>query len=164
MRALQEIAVTALGDQRNARGTVQWEPVIRSEAQAAELNARARGNSRGGRIRAATGLRGDLAIKGLVQHESGILIIDGRCTFPDGQTAQLKSTKVLLAEHEKQKRDKHQAACAVKHMSFLPAIWTTCGAKGDAFMELVNLLSERLAERWQRSKGRCKAWINARLV
>ena len=95
---------------------------------------------------------------------SGILIIDGRCTFPDGQTAQTKPLKVLLAEQEKEKRDKHQAVCSVKGMTFLPAVWTTCGAKGDSFIKLVDMLSERLSERWNRSKGSCKAWINARLA
>ena len=49
-------------------------------------------------------------------------------------------------------------------MAFLPAVWTTCGAKGDSFIKLVDKLSEKLAERWNRPKGRCKAWINARLA
>ena len=49
-------------------------------------------------------------------------------------------------------------------MTFLPAVWTTCGAKGDSFIKLVDMLSERLSERRNRSKGRCKAWINARLA
>ena len=166
LRVLQEIALTALGDPRNIKETVRWEPVVRSEAEAAALNvARAQaGAEQGGRHRAAKALKGDLAIKGLVQHGNGLLIIDGRCTFPDGQTAQNKATKTLLADQEKEKRDKHQAACAIKHMSFLPAVWTTCGAKGDAFIKLVDLLSERLAERWDRAKGRCKAWINGRLA
>ena len=169
LRALQEIALTALGDQRNTRGTVKWEPVIRSDAEAAALNARAGGDSEAqeaGRLRTATALRGDLAIRGLAQQETGILIIDGRCTFPDGQTAVLKfpNPKSLLKEQEREKNDKHLAACVFKHMAFMPVVWTTCGAKGDSFMKLVDLLSVRLAERWDRPKGRCKAWINARLA
>ena len=49
-------------------------------------------------------------------------------------------------------------------MSFAPVVWTTCGAKGNAFMTLVDLLSAKLSERWGRGKGRCKAWINARMA
>ena len=49
-------------------------------------------------------------------------------------------------------------------MTLLPAVWTFCGAKGNAFIKLVDMLSISLAERWGRGKGRCKAWINARLA
>lgn len=165
LRALQEIVQTALGDPYNTRGTVKWSPVVRSKVEADALNARARDNNpQGDRIRLATELKGDLAIKGLIQLGAGILIIDGRCFFPDGQSAQQKTAEELLAHHENEKRDKYQAACAVKHLSFIPAVWTTCGAKGNAFIKLVSLLSERLAERWGRPKGRCKAWINGRLA
>jgi hypothetical protein len=126
-----------LGDPRNQRGTVRWEPIIRSEAEADAINE-AQGEGK------ATGLKGDLEIRGLIQHETGILIVDGRCTFPDGRTAVIdkKRAKALLAEQEHEKRKKHQAACQLKHMKFLPAVWTTCGAKGTSFMRLVDMLSE----------------------
>jgi hypothetical protein len=164
LRTLQDIALITLGDPRNQKGFVKWEPVIRTAEEAARINAATRARSNGAPIREVNGLKGDLALKGLVQYESGVLVIDGRCTFPDAMTNRTKETKGLLAEQEKEKRVKHQAACSIKQMSFLPAVWTTCGAKGDAFIKLVDMLSERLSERWHRSKGRCKAWINARLA
>ena len=70
------------------------------------------------------------------------MVIDGRCTFPDAMTNRTKETKVLLAEQEKEKRVKDQAACSMKQMLFLPAVWTTCWAKGDAFIKIVDMLAE----------------------
>jgi len=159
INTIQEIALTVLGDTHNKKGWVKREPIIRTEAEAAALNA-----NLGPGIRRATALKGDLSIKKIVQQGSGILIIDGRCTYPDGQKARTKPVQLLLEEQEREKRGKHQAACSVKHMAFLPVVWTTCGAKGNSFMKLVNMLSERLSEKWNRPKGRCKAWINARLA
>ena len=159
METLQDVSLTVLGDPHNKKGWVKREPVIRTQAEADALNASLPEGRRN-----AKGLKGDLSLKKVVAQGSGILVIDGRCTFPDGQTNQTKPIKVLIDEQEREKRKKHQAACAVKHMTFLPAVWTTCGAKGNSFIKLVDMLSERLSERWGRPKGRCKAWINARLA
>ena len=156
---VKEIALIALGDPHNQKGWAKTEPWIRTEAEAAALNANLPPGTR-----PAKALRGDLALKKIITQGSGVLMLDGRCTYPDGQTARTKLTKVLLDDQEKEKRTKHQAACAVKHMTFLPLVWTTCGAKGNGFMKLVNILSKRLADRWRKPKGRCKAWINARLA
>ena len=103
LRTAQKVAQTVTGDTNNSRQTVVWRPVIQSRQEAEAINAQLPPdhppNSR------AKALEGDLAMKHITPLGSGIIMIDGRCTHPEGPTAEGKTTATLLknAEEEKQR-------------------------------------------------------------
>ena len=93
-----------------------------------------------------------------------MIIVDGRCTHPEGRTVEGKVTAVIVKEHEDEKQRTYGAACQAKGYKFVPFVWTTGGVIGQSAMKLINKLAERLGERWHRPKGRCKGWIKGQIA
>ena len=91
-------------------------------------------------------------------------MIDGRCTHPEGPTAEGKTTATLFKNAEEEKQRKHGPACQKKGHTFIPFVWTTGGALGKQALKLIDKLAEKLGDRWNRPKGRCKAWIKGQLA
>ena len=159
LRVLQQVALTTLGDPYNARSTVTWQPVIRSQSEAADINARLANDQR--RVKA---LEGDLGIRGLIPLGSGVIMIDGRCTHPEGVAAGEKLTSVLVAEAEEEKRKRYRSGCQARGHTCVPFVWTTGGVLGKSAMRLIDKMAARLGEKWNRPKGRCKGWIKVQVA
>ena len=86
-----------------------WQPVIRSQSEAADINARLANDQR--RVKA---LEGDLGIRGIIPLGSGVIMIDGRCTHPEEVAAGEKLTSVLVAEAEEEKRKRYRSGCQAR--------------------------------------------------
>jgi hypothetical protein len=162
MRVFQQISLTVLNDPQNRKRTVMWQPDIITPAEAQAINERLPPTA----TQRATGLKGDLGIKGLIQAGSGVIMLDGRCTYPDltRLIEQRKGIDDILRGAEEEKQRTYGAACQRNGHKFLPFVWTPCGVLGKAARSIINLMADRLARQWHRPKGRCKGWINGQLA
>jgi len=161
MKALQQISLTVVNDPQNTKQSITWGPIIRSEAEAQAINGRLPPNAP-----RAKALKGDLGIKKLIQSGPGVIMVDGRCTFPDTarRIEEGKGTDIILREAEEEKHRKHGAACQRQGHKFVPFVWTPCGALGKCAQALINIMADRLSRQWNIPKGRCKGWITGQLA
>ena len=157
MKALQQVGLTVLRDKKYKA----WAPFVRTEAETRIINDPLPPNTP--KVKA---LRADLGIKNMIQSGSGIIMIDGRCTFPDSRARVEKRQGVddILKENEEEKHRKHGLACQRKGHKFIPFVWTPCGVLGKGAKSLIKLFADKLARQWNRPKGRCKGWINGQLA
>ena len=79
-------------------------------------------------------------IRGLIPLGSGVIMIEGRCTHPEGVAAGEKLTNVLVAEAEEEKRKRYKSACQARGHTFVPFVWTTGGVLRKAAMRLIDRL------------------------
>ena len=89
---------------------------------------------------------------------------DSRYTHPEGEVAQGKTAAELFQLAEDDKKRKYGVACQKKGHKFIPFVWTTGGALGQCARKLIEKLAAKLGERWNRPKGRCKAWIQGQIA
>ena len=89
--------------------------------------------------------------------------IDVRCFYPDAQSYTTKTLPQLFKQHTKEKIDKYKAACNAIASHFILFIVTTDGALGTEANELLNLIGNKLAKKWRKTKGVVMSWIRARL-
>ncbi|KAL1462001.1 hypothetical protein WDU94_013856 [Cyamophila willieti] len=104
------------------------------------------------------GLRGDLAVRGTWEALFDIRVID-----TDAPSYASRSVKSVISGAEEEKKRKYNTACEARHATFTPLVTSVDGVLGEQFQSFVNVLSERLAERWRRPIMAVLGWLRARI-
>ena len=112
---------------------------------------------------AVTLLRGDLAIRGLVERGT-TAIIDVRVTNLDSQTHRGKSPKQALQTQENEKKSKYQGPCDSRRESFYPFVASVDGMFGPAANQLIDLLSVKHSEKYQLHLSQSTFFVRRRLT
>ena len=107
-------------------------------------------------------MRGDLLIRGLFDRAKDC-IIDVSISDLDCQSYFQKTAAAVLRSREKDKKRKYSAACAKYRRDFLPFITSADGLLGHEATALLQLLSSRLAERWDKPYPPVRGFLNLRV-
>ncbi|KAL1448457.1 hypothetical protein WDU94_000540, partial [Cyamophila willieti] len=108
------------------------------------------------------GLRGDLAVRGPWEAQREALF-DIRVIDTDAPSYASRSVKSVISGAEEEKKRKYNTACEARHATFTPLVTSVDGVLGEQFQSFVNVLSERLAERWRRPIMAVLGWLRARI-
>uniref|UniRef100_A0A8D8X7Z1 Uncharacterized protein n=1 Tax=Cacopsylla melanoneura TaxID=428564 RepID=A0A8D8X7Z1_9HEMI len=71
--------------------------------------------------------------------------------------------KSVICAAEEEKKRKYNSACEERHATFTPLVTSVDGVLGTQFQSFMNVLSERLAERWTRPIMSVLGLLRARL-
>jgi hypothetical protein len=84
-------------------------------------------------------------------------------TDTDAKSYRFKDPHKVLAQHEKEKKQKYLASCTVQRKHFTPFVVSTDGLLGHKATELLKRLSLRLADKWQQPYSVVRGFVNARI-
>ena len=107
-------------------------------------------------------MRGDLSIRGL-KDRARDCIIDVSISDLDSQVYKSKTATAVLRSREKDKNRKYSSTCNYYRRDFIPFIASADGLLGLEATELLQLLSAKLAEKWNRPYPPVRGYINARI-
>jgi hypothetical protein len=92
------------------------------------------------------GLRVDVRIVGL-EESTVVTDVDVRCLYPDARSYASTPVEKLLENDEKEKRDRYQQAVQAEGHRFRPFVVSTDGVLGPSAMQLMNKISDKLADK-----------------
>jgi hypothetical protein len=105
----------------------------------------------------------DLGIRGVWEPQT-LALLDIRVINTDAESYVHRAVQDVLSTAEKEKKKKyHQQACDNRRANFTPFVTSVDGALGREAKSLVKLLSQRLADKWQRPYSSVLNWTRTRL-
>ena len=107
-------------------------------------------------------LRVDIRIRGL-ESLTAVTDVDVRCLYPDAPSYRNTKIEKLLENDEKEKMVKYQTAVESEGRRFRPFVVSTDGVTGPAATKLLQQISDKLAEKWKKTKGVVGAWVRAKM-
>ena len=107
-------------------------------------------------------LRADLLVRGVWSYQD-TASFDIRVTDTEAKSYNNKSSKAVLMQCEEEKKKKYSQACAEKHISFTPLVFSVDGLIGTECQVFLKRLAERLASKWDKPYGQTISWIRTRV-
>ena len=107
-------------------------------------------------------MRVDVRIVGL-EESTVVTDVDVRCLYPDARSYASTPVEKLLENDEKEKRDRYQQAVQAEGHRFRPFVVSTDGVLGPSAMQLMNKISDKLADKWKKPKGTVGGWVRAKM-
>jgi hypothetical protein len=106
--------------------------------------------------------RGDLSIRGLWQRQTDC-IIDVRVTDTDAKSNLSKDPARSWKPTKREKKRKYLAPCIAQRRHFTPFVVSTDGLIGKEAKCLLEALSIKLAEKWEKPYAVVRGYVNARM-
>jgi hypothetical protein len=146
-----------------APSAVCVEPMIQNRRSADETKAKATKKPEVQRLtRSGDKDHGDLLIRGFWARGTDA-IVNVRVTDTDAKSYCSHDPHKVLAQQEREKKNKYLDACLEQRRHFTPFVVPTNGLVGREAAELLKRLSLRLSEKWERPYSVVRGFVNARM-
>ena len=105
-------------------------------------------------------LRAYLLVRGVRSYQDTFDIL---VTDTEAKSYNNKSSKAVLMQCEEEKTKKYSQACAEKHISFTPFVFSVDGLIGTECPVFLKRLADRLAIKWYQPYSQTINWIRTRV-
>ena len=103
-------------------------------------------------------LLADLLVRGVWSYQD-TASFDIRVTDTEAKSYNNKSSKAVLRQCEEEKKKKYSQACAEKHISFTPLVFSVDGLIGTECQVFLKRLADRLSSKWDKPYSQTVNWI-----